>query len=111
MQNPVEVKRKRTRRPAEMIAELILEAERNQNQAAICRRENIQPQLFSRWKSKFKEAGVQGLKQMKQGRKPKSDPKVAQLEQELATVKSAFVDQSVELLLLKKSVSSGYMGT
>lgn len=87
MQNPVEVKRKRTRRPAEMIAELILEAERNQNQAAICRRENIQPQLFSRWKSKFKEAGVQGLKQMKQGRKPKSDPKVAMLEQELATVK------------------------
>jgi len=41
MQKPVEVKKQRTRRPPQMIAELILEAERNQNQAAICRRENI----------------------------------------------------------------------
>ena len=111
MQKPVEVKKQRTRRPPEMIAELIMEAERNQNQAAICRRENIQPNLFSRWKTKFKEAGVEGLKSLKRGRKPLQDPKLAQLEKELAQVKSAFVDQSVELQLLKKSVSSGYMET
>jgi transposase len=80
MQKPVEVKKQRTRRPPEMIAELIMEAERSQNQAAICRRENICPQLFSRWKSKFKEAGVEALKEMKRGRKPKSDPKVETLE-------------------------------
>jgi len=109
MQDPVEVKKRRTRRPPEQIAEWVLEAERNRNQAAICRRENIAPNLFSRWKTRFKEAGVEGLKQMKRGRKPKCDPKVERLERELATLKSAFVDQSVELQLLKKSVSSGYM--
>ena len=48
MQKPVEVKKQISRRPPEQIAELIMEAERNQNQAAICRRENIQPNLFSR---------------------------------------------------------------
>ena len=109
MQNPVEVKKYRTRRPPEKIAELILEAERTQNQAGICRREGIQPNLFSRWKTKFKEAGIEGLKNLKRGRKPKLDPKVARLERELEQVKGAFIDQSVELQLLKKSVSSGYM--
>ena len=88
---------------ARMKLQCRIQAERNQNQVEICRRENIQPQLFSRWKIKFKEAGVEGFKNLKRGRKSKSDPKMMYFEQELARVKSAFVDQSVELLILKKS--------
>jgi transposase-like protein len=39
-----------------MIAELILEAERKGNAAEICRREGIAPNLFYRWRTRFKEA-------------------------------------------------------
>lgn len=43
-----------------MVAELILDAERKGNAAEICRRENVSPTLFYRWRQKFKEAGIQG---------------------------------------------------
>ena len=64
-ENPA--KKKRTRRSPEMMAELIMQAERTGNQAAICRKEGISPALFSRWKAKFKEAGIQALREMKRG--------------------------------------------
>ena len=57
---------------------------------------------FAEVEDKVKETGVEGLKQMKRGRKTKCYPKGERLERELATLKSAFVDQSVELQLLKK---------
>ena len=102
--------RKRIRRSPEMIAQLVLEAERRGNTAEICRRESIQPTQFYAWKRKFKEGGVSALTSMKRGPKTK-DPEKSQLEAENRRLKSAFVEASIELLLLKKSVSSGYMET
>jgi transposase-like protein len=96
----------RTRRSPEMIAELIWEAERKGNAAEICRRENIVPTLFYRWKQKFKEGGIQNLQAMKRGPKTKDHEK-QKLERENARLTQALCESSIELLLLKKSVNSG----
>ena len=108
--NESKVVRKRIRRSPEMIAQLVLEAERRGNTAEICRRENIQPTQFYAWKRKFKEGGITALTSMKRGPKAR-DPEKSQLEAENKRLKSALVESSIELLLLKKSVSSGYMET
>ena len=101
--NPI--KKTRARRSPEMIAELIWEAERKGNAAEICRRENIAPTLFYRWKQKFKEGGIQNLAAMKRGPKTK-DREKEKLERENARLTAALCESSIELLLLKKSVSS-----
>jgi len=102
--NPI--KKTRIRRSPEMIAELIWEAERKGNAAEVCRRENIAPTLFYRWKQKFKEAGIVGLQAMKRGPKTK-DREKERLERENVRLTTALCESSIELLLLKKSVSSG----
>ena len=102
--------KKRVRRSPEMIVNLIFEAERKGNVAEICRREGINPNLFYRWKARFREAGTQELKQMKRGRKAGSvDQEKLDLQAENERLKSTVCDQAVELLLLKKSVHSAYM--
>ncbi len=101
-------KKTRVRRSPEVIAELIWEAERKGNGAEICRRENIAPTLLYRWKSKFKEAGIQGLHSMKRGPK-KKDHEKEKLARENERLTAALCESSIELLLLKKSVSSGWM--
>lgn len=98
-------KKTRTRRSPEMIAELIWEAERKGNAAEVCRRENIVPTLFYRWKQKFKEGGIQNLQNMKRGPKVK-DYEKEKLEREVSRLKAALCESSIELLLLKKSVNS-----
>lgn len=108
MSQSIEVKltkKTRTRRSPEMIAELIWEAERKGNAAEVCRRENIAPTLFYRWKQKFKEAGILGLRAMKRGPKVK-DYEKQKLEREVARLTTALCESSIELLLLKKSVNS-----
>ena len=103
---PAVVKKTRICRSTEIIAELILEAERKGNAAEICRRERIQPNLLYRWKSRFKEVGVEGLKAMK--RRPKGkDPEKTALEREKARLKAAMCESLIELQLLKNSVSAG----
>lgn len=102
--------KKRVRRSPEMIVNLIFEAERRGNVAEICRREGISPNLFYRWKSRFREAGTKELKQMKRGRKSGGvDQEKIDLRAENEKLKSTVCDQAVELLLLKKSVHSAYM--
>ena len=66
-------KKKRTRRSAEKMAELVLEAERV-GASEVCKRENIQPAQLSRWKQKFLQGGIASLKQVKLGPKAKEDP-------------------------------------
>jgi transposase-like protein len=108
MSQPIEVKstkKTRTRRSPEMIAELIWEAERKGNAAEVCRRENVAPTLFYRWKTKFKEAGIQGLLAMKRGPKAKDHEK-RKLERENARLTAALCESAIELQLLKKSVNS-----
>jgi transposase-like protein len=100
-----EFRKTRVRRSPEVIATLIWEAERRGNVAEICRRENIAPNLFYRWKQKFKEGGIQSLQAMKRGPKVKDREKI-RLEREVARLTTALCESSIELLLLKKSVSS-----
>jgi transposase-like protein len=99
------IKKTRTRRSPEMIAELIWEAERKGNAAELCRRENVAPTLFYRWKQKFKEAGIAGLQTMKRGPKAKDHEKL-KLQRENARLAAALCESSIELTLLKKSVNS-----
>lgn len=101
-------KKQRRKRSPEMIVELIFEAERKGNNAEICRREGISPNLFYRWKQKFKEAGISGLKLMKRGPKVKDQEKI-ELEAENKRLRAALCEASIELLLVKKSVHSDYM--
>ncbi len=99
-------KKTRARRSPNMIAELILEAERKGNAAEICRREAIAPNLFYRWRTRYKEAGIEAIGQIKRGPKTKDHEKIA-LERELKRMTAALCEASIELQLLKKSVSSG----
>jgi transposase-like protein len=99
------VVKKRQRRCPEMIAQLIWEAERTSNVAEICRRESVTPSLFYRWRQRHKEAGIEGLKAAKRGPKGR-DLEKEQLQGEVARLKSALLQSTMELLLLKKSVSS-----
>jgi transposase len=104
-------KKTRVRRSPEMIAELIFEAERKGNVADLCRREGIAPNLFYRWKAKFRQAGIEELKQMKRGRKSGTgaDQEKLDLQAENEKLRAAVCEQAIELLLLKKNVHSDYM--
>ena len=104
-------KKKRVHRSPEMIVELILEAERSGNAAEVCRREGINPVQFYRWRERVKKSAVDGIKETKRGRKPLEDPVKAEMKREISKLKTALCESSIELQLLKKSVSSGYMET
>ena len=99
-------KKRRTRRSPEMVVELILEAERTMKASEICRREGISPALFARWRKKFKEAGIQAMREIKRGPKQKN-PELDAMIRENQRLNTALCESSIELLLLKKSVSSG----
>jgi hypothetical protein len=99
-------KKRRARRSPEKILELVLESERTGNAAAICRRENISPQLMYRWKNRFKEAAITVFKEMKAGRPGQKataeNYEIQNLKEELMEVKEALVHTTLELSLLKK---------
>lgn len=109
-ENKLPEKKRRQRRSAEMISELILEAERTGNAAEVCRREGINPVQFYRWRDRFKKGATSGLKETKRGRKAEDPEKVA-LKKENERLKTALCESSIELQLLKKSVSSDYTET
>lgn len=96
--------KKRTRRSPEKVASLVLEAERL-GAAAVCRREGIAPAQLSRWKEKFLSGGISALREMRRG--PRPDPEKERASAELERLKAALVETNIELMLLKKSVSSG----
>lgn len=100
-----EAKKKRTRRSAEKMAELVLEAERL-GASAVCRRENIAPAQLSRWKQKFLQSGIAGLKDIKRGPKQKEDPAIAELKAEKEVLAQALLETSIELAAMKKKSRS-----
>jgi transposase-like protein len=77
----------------------------------VCRREGINPVQFYRWRDRYKAGAIEGLKANRRGRKPAEAPEIAELKQENERLKTALCESSIELQLLKKSVSSGYMET
>lgn len=99
-QNPTE-KKTRKRRSAEKMAELVLEAERV-GASAVCRRETIAPAQLSRWKQKFMQGGITGLRETKRGRKVE-DAQMTAMKKEAERLKEALLETSIELQALKKS--------
>lgn len=102
-ENPT--KKTRKRRSAEKMAELVLEAERI-GQGAVCKRENIAPAQLSRWKQKFIQSGVAGLREIKRGPKLKEDPKLTELKMETERLSQALLETSIELQAMKKKSRS-----
>lgn len=94
-------KKKRTRRSAEKMAELVLEAERI-GASQVCRREGIAPAQLSRWKQKFLQGGIASLKDIKRGPKQKEDPIIAELKAETVRLSQALVETSIEIQAMKK---------
>jgi transposase len=94
-------KKKRTRRSAEKMAELVLEAERV-GASQICRREGIAPAQLSRWKQKFLQGGIASLKDIKRGPKQKEDPVVTELKAETERLSQALLETSIEIQAMKK---------
>ena len=105
-ENESPTKKRRVRRSPEKIVELVLEAERTGNAAAICRRENITPQLMYRWKNQFKESAIKTFKEMTVGRPSQKASaesyEIQNLKEELMEVKETLVQTAMELSLLKK---------
>lgn len=99
-------KKKRTRRSAEKMAELVLEAERV-GASVVCRRENIAPAQLSRWKQKFLQAGISGLKDIKRGPRSKEDPMIAEMKAETERLQQALLETSIELQAMKKKSRLG----
>lgn len=105
-------KKKRIHRSPEVIVELILEAERLGNAAEVCRREGINPVQFYRWKDRFKKGAIEGIKSTtRRGRRSAESPEVIETRREIERLKTALIESSIELQLLKKSVSSGFTET
>jgi transposase len=94
-------KKKRTRRSAEKMAELVLEAERV-GASLVCRREGIAPAQLSRWKQKFLQGGIASLKDIKRGPKQKEDPIVTELKAETERLSQALLETSIEIQAMKK---------
>lgn len=87
------------------MAELVLEAERI-GQGAVCKREGIAPAQLSRWKQKFLQSGIAGLKEIKRGPKVKEDPQVTELRAETERLSQALLETSIELQAMKKKSRS-----
>lgn len=98
-------KKNRKRRSAEKMAELVLEAERT-GASHVCKREEIAPAQLSRWKQKFLQAGIQGLKEIKRGPKQKEDPELSEMKMEIDRISQALLETSIELQAMKKKSRS-----
>lgn len=101
-QNFQSMKKKRRKFSPEKMAELIFEAERA-GASKVCARENIAPAQLTRWKKKFLQSGISGLRSIQRGPKPKEDPRIEELKVESERLRMALVETSIELSALKKS--------
>jgi hypothetical protein len=79
----------------------VLESERV-GAGTVCKREGIAPAQLSRWKQKFLQAGISGLKEIKRGPKSKEDPVVAEMKAETERLSQALLETSIELQAMKK---------
>lgn len=81
----------------------ILKEGEREGSAATCRKYTLSPSLYLRWKKKYLEKGIQGLKPAYK----RIDPVVRELEQENDRLKRIIANQALELEvkseLLKKT--------
>jgi putative transposase len=95
------MKTKRSFSPEERLS-ILQEAQRD-GQTATCRKYNIAPSLFIRWKKKYLEKGVDGLKPSYK----RLDPELQALEEENERLKKIVAKQALQIEvqceLLKKT--------
>ncbi len=92
---------KRTFSPEERLS--ILQESQREGQTATCRKYNIAPSLFIRWKKKYLEKGIDGLKPSYK----RVDPVLLALEEENERLKKIVAKQALQIEvqgeLLKKT--------
>ena len=95
------MKTKRSFSPEERLS--ILQEAQRYGQTATCRKYNIAPSLFIRWKKKYLEKGVDGLKPSYK----RLDPELQALEEENERLKKIVAKQALQIEvqceLLKKT--------
>jgi transposase-like protein len=81
----------------------ILQEGQREGQVATCRKYNLSPSLYLRWKRKYQEHGMEGLKPSYH----RVDPQIRELEQENERLRKIIAKQALELEvkseLLKKT--------
>lgn len=81
----------------------IVQEGQREGTTATCRRYNLSPSLFAKWRSKYLANGVEGLKPAY----PRVDPQVKALEEENERLKRIIARQALEIEvkseLLKKT--------
>lgn len=92
---------KRSFSPEERLS--ILQESQREGQTATCRKYNIAPSLFIRWKKKYLEKGIDGLKPSYK----RVDPVLLALEEENERLKKIIAKQALQIEvqgeLLKKT--------
>lgn len=92
---------KRTFSPEERLS--ILQEGQREGQMATCRKYHIAPSLFLRWKKKYLEKGIEGLKPSYH----RIDPEMRALEEENERLKKIIAKQALQIEvqgeLLKKT--------
>jgi transposase-like protein len=73
-------------------------------QSELCRHYGIYPVDLLRWKERFLEQGIEGLKDKRKSKKSVDQEQYDKLLKEKSELERALVDQTVELQLLKKKV-------
>ena len=94
-----------TVRSAEEKLRIVLEGMKAKNISAMCRREEISPTDYYRYRDKLVEGGLDALRQ--NGRQ-KHDAEKESLKKELEKLKEIIVSQAGEIELLKKKTSSDW---
>lgn len=95
------MKTKRTFSPEDRLS--ILQEAQREGQTATCRKYNLAPSLFVRWKKKYLEKGIEGLKPAYH----RIDPEKRALEEENERLKKIIAKQALQIEvqaeLLKKT--------
>lgn len=90
---------------AEEKRDIVLQSFRQDiTQSELCRQHGIYPTELIRWKEKFLELGLEGLKDKRKNKNLIEKNKYDSLLKEKEELERALVDQTIELQLLKKKV-------
>lgn len=90
---------------AEEKRDIVLQSFRQDvTQSELCRQYGIYPTELIRWKERFLELGLEGLKDQRKSKRTVDQIQYDKLMKEKEELERALVDQTIELQLLKKKV-------
>jgi len=85
----------------------IIQEGQREGRSQTCRKYNISPSLFDRWRHKYLQSGIEGLK----GKFKRTDPALRELQEENERLRRIIAKQALEIevkseLLKKTSIGS-----